>query len=78
MNLNLKLLNDKIKEINIPLSTLSEKMGISRQTLYLKLTGKRRLKMSEANNLSEILRLTNSERTSIFFDSEVDTFTNLN
>ena len=70
--MDLLLLKDKIKEINIPLSTIAEKMGISRQSLYLKLSGKRVFKMSEANNISEILRLTNSERTDIFFNGKVD------
>ena len=70
--MNLLLLKDKIKEINVPLSTIAEKMGISRQTLYLKLSGERYFKMSEANAISDILRLTNRERNDIFFGDDVD------
>lgn len=74
--MNLTLLNEKIAEINIPLTTIAEKMGISRRTLYLKLSGKSVFKMSEANNISDILRLTNSEKSSIFFDNEVSNVVN--
>lgn len=74
--MNLTLLNEKIEEINIPLTTIAEKMGISRRTLYLKLSGKSVFKMSEANNISDILRLTNSEKSSIFFDNEVSNVVN--
>ncbi|MBP5379692.1 MAG: toxin-antitoxin system, antitoxin component, Xre family protein [Ruminococcus sp.] len=70
--MNLELLKDKIEEINIPITTIANKMGISRQSLNLKLKGSRRFKMSEANSISEILRLTNRERTSIFFGAEDD------
>lgn len=70
--MNLKLLNEKIENINIPISTIAEKMGVSRQTLQQKLVGKRRFKSSEADNISDILRLTNHEKTRIFFQSEAD------
>ena len=74
VTMNLKLLNEKIDEISIPVSTIALKMGISRQMLYSKLNGERAFKMSEANKISEILRLTNRERTDIFFEASVDTF----
>ena len=70
--MNTELLKAKIEEIHIPLSSIAEKMGVSRNTLYLKLSGKRPLKMSEANKISEILRLTNRERTDIFLAEEDD------
>lgn len=70
--MNLKLLNDKIEEINIPVSTIAEKMGVSRRTLYLKLSGKRGFKVTEANNLCDILRLTYDEKMIIFFEKEVN------
>lgn len=66
--MNLKLLNEKIEDFNVPLSTIAEKIGVSCQTLNLKLAGKRRFKASEANNISNILKLTTSERNQIFFD----------
>ena len=39
--MNLKLLNDKIEELEIPVSSIAKKMGVSRRTLYLKLSGER-------------------------------------
>ena len=70
--MNTKLLKEKIEEIHIPLSSIAERRGISRNTLYLKLSGKRPLKMSEATKIGEILRLTNKEKTDIFLAGEDD------
>ena len=66
--MNLALLNEKIQEISIPKTVIAERIGISTQSLYLKLTGKRDIKMSEAKKLGEVLRLTNAEKSSIFFE----------
>ena len=66
--MNLVLLNEKIQEISIPKTVIADKMGISTQSLYLKLSGKRVFKTTEANKIRDILRLTNAERTSIFFE----------
>lgn len=70
--MNLEALNGKIQEINIPITTIADKIGVSRRTLYLKLQGKRQFRMSEANKISDILRLTKEEKISIFLDEEVD------
>ncbi len=70
--MDLKYLCNKIDEIKIPVKTIAEKMGISRQTLYLKMNGKREFKTSEITNLCEILRLTTEEKKHIFFTDEVD------
>jgi predicted transcriptional regulator len=70
--MDLKYLCNKIGEIKIPVKTIAEKMGISRQTLYLKLNGKREFKTSEISNICDILRLTNEEKKHIFFTDEVD------
>lgn len=66
--MNLKLLNETIEGKQIPLSDISEKMGVSRESLNLKLAGKRRFKASEADHISDILELTTCERNQIFFD----------
>lgn len=66
--MNLALLNEKIQEISIPKTVIADRIGISTQSLYLKLTGKRDFKMSEAKKLGEVLRLTNAEKSSIFFE----------
>ena len=66
--MSLLSLNEKIKEIGIPKTVIADKIGISTQSLHLKLTGKRDFKISEAKKLGEVLRLTNAEKSSIFFE----------
>ena len=70
--MNLILLNSKIDEIKIPITTIAEKMGISRQTFYLKMSGQREFKASEIEKICDILRLTDDEKSSIFFADRVD------
>ena len=70
--MDLKNLNNKIDEINIPITTIAEKIGISRQSLYLKLNGLCDFKVSEINSLCDILRLTSEEKSLIFFTDKVD------
>ena len=65
--MSLLALNEKIQEIGIPKTVIADKIGISIQSLHLKLAGKREFKLSEAIKLGEILRLTNAEKTTIFF-----------
>ena len=69
--MNLAYLECKIKEINIPKSTIAKKMGISRQALYMKMKGDIEFKASEMESLCEILRLTAAEKSTIFFADEV-------
>lgn len=70
--MDLILLNSKIDEIKIPITTIAEKMGISRQTFYLKMSGQREFKDSEIEKICDILRLTDDEKSSIFFADRVD------
>lgn len=70
--MNLTSLNNKIEEIKIPITTIAVKMGISRQSLYLKLSGEREFKASEVEKLCGILRLTDDEKSLIFFADRVD------
>ena len=70
--MDLILLNSKIDEIKIPITTIAEKMGISRQTFYLKMSGQREFKASEIEKICDILRLTDDEKSSIFFADRVD------
>ena len=74
--MNLKYLNNKIDEINIPITTIAEKMGLSRQSLYLKLNGLREFKASEMIKICDILRLTSEEKNFIFFADKVDKIDN--
>lgn len=75
--MNLEMLNAKIDEIGIPVTTIAEKLGISRQSLYLKMNGEREFKASEVLNLCGVLRLTDDEKSLIFFADRVDKNGNL-
>ena len=70
--MNLEMLNEKIDEIGIPVTTIADKIGISRQSLYLKMNGEREFKTSEVTKLCDILRLTDTEKSRIFFADRVD------
>jgi predicted transcriptional regulator len=56
----------KIKEYGMSVSELSRRSGICRQTLYNRLNGKGEWKASEVIGISKALRLTKTERESIF------------
>lgn len=70
--MNLNYLNDRITLSRVPIVAIAEKMGISRQSLYMKMKGEREFKTSEVYKLCEILRLTNEEKTIVFFADKVD------
>lgn len=70
--MNLDYLNDRIKLSRVPITAIAEGLGISRQTLYYKMDGKRDFKTSEVTKLCELLRLTDEEKKIIFFAGEVD------
>lgn len=74
--MNLEYLNDRIKLSRIPITAIAEKLGLSRQSLYLKINGKRDFKASELTSLCDILRLTEQERILVFFADEVDKIAN--
>lgn len=70
--MNLSYLNDRIILSRIPITAIADKMGISRQSLYLKMKGIRKFKSSELYKLCDILRLTDEEKTLVFFADRVD------
>lgn len=70
--LNLAYLNDRIAVSRIPITAIAEGLGLSRQSLYLKMKGERDFKTSEVTKLCEILRLTDEEKMLIFFADRVD------
>lgn len=70
--MNLEYLNDRIKLSRIPISAIAEGIGLSRQSLYQKMNGKREFKSSEVNKICEMLRLTNEEKMLVFFADAVD------
>ncbi len=70
--MNLEYLNDRISISRIPITAIAEKLGVSRQTLYNKMQGKREFKTSEVSKLCGILRLSAEERKLVFFADKVD------
>lgn len=70
--MNLEYLNDRIAVSRIPITAIAEGLGLSRQSLYLKMKGERDFKTSEVSKLCEILRLTDEEKMLIFFAEKVD------
>lgn len=63
-------LRAKIDAAGITYKHIAAQIGISQQALRLKITNKNEFVASEIVKLSEILRLTRSERDSIFFNNK--------
>ncbi len=63
-----KKLKEKLKEYGTTMSILSEKVGISRYSLYNKIKNKTEFKASEIARISNFLKLTNEDVNSIFFN----------
>ena len=63
---NINLLKTKISESGIKMTILSEKTGISRETLYNRLNENGEFKASEIVALTSSLNLTKEERDKIF------------
>lgn len=69
---NTELLKKKIEESGISITFLAEKCGISREYFYKKINNETEFKQSEIAVLTNLLRLNQSERDSIFFARKVD------
>ncbi len=63
-----KKLKEKLKEYGTTMGILSEKIGISRHSLYNKVKNKTEFKASEISNISQFLKLTDEDVNSIFFN----------
>lgn len=63
---NIALLKAKIDESGIPMTVLSKKSGIVRETLYNRLAGVGDFTASEIVGLSNSLKLSKAEREEIF------------
>lgn len=70
--MNLEYLNDRIALSRIPITAIADGLGLSRQSLYLKMKGEREFKISEVTKLCDLLRLTEEEKTLVFFADRVD------
>ena len=66
------LLKKVIQDRGIKVSALADKMGISRQSLHMKLNGERTFNQGEIMSLKTNLFLTDEEFMQIFFNDCVD------
>lgn len=63
----LDVLKTRIRTSGLKTQSVAEKLGISRASLWKKLSGRVEFKASEIAGLSKVLDLTNEERDYIFF-----------
>ncbi len=70
--MNLSMLNAKIDQSSVSKTYIAEALGLTRMGLLNKLKGDREFKSSEIRIISDILKLTPSERDAIFFADYVD------
>ena len=68
--------NEKLKEViqdsGIKISVLADKIGISRQSLYMKVNGDRSFDQGEIMALKSNLHLSDEQFMTIFFSDDVD------
>lgn len=68
--------NEKLKEViqesGVKVSVLADKIGISRQSLHMKLNGDRNFDQGEIMSLKTILHLSDAQFLEIFFNDSVD------
>ena len=70
--MNHALLRDTIQDRGIQVSVLADKIGISRQSLHMKLNGERTFDQGEIMAIKVNLRLSDEEFMTIFFNDRVD------
>lgn len=70
--MNHALLRDTIQDRGIKVSVLADKIGISRQSLHMKLNGERSFDQGEIMAIKINLRLSDEEFMAIFFNERVD------
>jgi DNA-binding XRE family transcriptional regulator len=68
--------NEKLKEViqdsGVKVSVLADKIGISRQSLHMKLNGERNFDQGEIMSLKTYLHLSDEQFIEIFFNDGVD------
>lgn len=63
---DIDLLKDKIDASGMTMTSIAEKAGMVRETLYNRLNGNGEFKASEITSLTHVLSLTKDERDKIF------------
>ena len=69
---NVKLLEDTIKESGMTKEAVCRKTGILRQTLYNRLQNPQNFRMYEVNALKDVLHLSEREYKRIFFAKQAE------
>lgn len=70
--MNHELLRGIIQDRGVKVSVLADKIGISRQSLHMKLNGERSFDQGEIMAIKTNLRLSDTEFMEIFFNDRVD------
>lgn len=70
--MNADLLRNRIKESGLKYGFIAEKCGLTYPGLLNKLNGVREFKLTEANTIKNLLKISDEEFCEIFFDHEVD------
>ncbi len=70
--MNNDLLKEVIQDKGVKVTVLAEKIGISRQSLYMKLNGDRTFDQGEIMALKTNLHLSDEQFMEIFFNDDVD------
>ena len=70
--MNNELLREVIKDSGVKVTALADKIGISRQSLTMKLNGERSFDQGEIMAIKTNLHLTDEQFMQIFFNDEVD------
>ncbi len=72
--MNSTLLTLKVNNSCFTKSEIAKKLGLTRQSFYNKLNGKREFKASEIQILAQVLDLSEVEKNNIFFADFVDIY----
>ena len=70
--MNNELLREVIKDSGVKVTALADKIGISRQSLTMKINGERSFDQGEIMAIKTNLHLTDEQFMQIFFNDEVD------
>ncbi len=70
--MDIEMLKERLSAAGIKMSEAAERIGVTRQGFYNKLSGCTEFKSSEIRVLSDMLKLSSDERDQIFFRDYVD------
>lgn len=67
--MNCSMLREKISDSGMTITSIADKIEITRESLYNKMNGKTDFTAREISSLTKLLRLSRTERDKIFFDN---------